>query len=78
MGDKSVYLDKKGKEVTYEVTGIDNESTSGQSNDGCSWTSVNGYGPVLEWSECTGGSGTRTVKKRKGGLFPLEVGNKAS
>ena len=79
VGDKSVYLNKKGKEETYEVTGVDSESTSGQSiDDGCSWTSVNGFGPVIEWSECPGGSGTRTIKKRKGGLFPLEVGNKAS
>ena len=78
VGDKLVYLDKKGREVTDEVTGVDSESTSEQSSDGCSWTSVNGYGPVLKWSECAGDSGTRTVKKRKGGLFPLEVGNKAS
>ena len=49
VGDKSVYLNKKGKEETYEVTGVDSESTSGQSiDDGCSWTSVNVFGPVIE------------------------------
>ena len=50
VGDKSVYRDKKGKEFTYEVTSVDSESTSGLSSDGCSSTTVIGYGPTLEWS----------------------------
>ena len=76
VGDKSVYIDKKGREITYELTKVDDETFSGHGSDGCSWTVVKGYGPSLEWNECSGSSGTHTIKKRKGGLFPLEVGNK--
>ena len=77
VGDKSVYRDKKGKEFTYEVTSVDSESTSGLSSDGCSWTTVIGYGPTLEWSGCGGSAGTQTIKKQEGDLFPLQVGNTA-
>ena len=76
VGDKSVYRDKKGREITYEVTKVDDETYSGHGSDGCIWTSVIDYGPALEWRNCDGNTGTHTIKKRKGGLFPLEVGNK--
>ena len=76
VGDKRVYRDKKGREITYETTKVDDETYSGRGSDGCSWTVVIDYGPALEWSGCEGSTGTSTIKKRQGGLFPLEVGNK--
>ena len=75
VGDKSVWRDKNGKEVTYEVTGVDDENVSAQGSDGCSWTAPIGYGPSLEWSGCGGSAGTQTIKEREGNLFPLQVGN---
>ena len=75
VGDKSVFRDKKGKDLTSEVTSVDSESISTQRSDGCSWTTVIGYGPTLEWSGCGGRGGTQTIKEREGHLFPLQVGN---
>ena len=75
VGDTRVWRKKNGEDVTVEVTAIDGETLSLLDSEGCSWSTVIGFGPSVEWSGCGGSAGTQTIKKREGNLFPLQVGN---
>ena len=63
LGSNGLYLHvTPGREITYELTKVDDETFSGHGSDGCSWTVVKGYGPSLKWNECSGSSGTHTIR----------------
>ena len=38
VGDKTVWRYKDGREVAYEVVGVDGENVSWQGGEGCEWT----------------------------------------
>ena len=75
VGDKSVWRNKNGTEISYEITAVDEDILSGRSSDGCTWKFViAGWGPAVEWKNCSSSSGSHKVK-RTGNMYPLQVGN---
>ena len=75
VGDKSVWRNKNGTEISYEITAVDEETFSGLSSNGCAWKFViGGWGPTVEWKNCNSSSGSHKVK-RTGNMYPLQVGN---
>ena len=54
------------------------EDYSGESTSGCSWTEPERYGPAATWSSCSDSTGTQTVRREDGALWPLKVGNRKS
>ena len=78
VGDQTTYRTKRGEEITYEVIAVEEGAFSSRDSTGCTETTMSGYGPTLEWDHCEGKSGTRTVTRTNGALFPLDVGNEAS
>ncbi len=60
-----------------EVTLIDakGDDRSFQGSWGCSWTkSANPFAPTTKFANCSGNTGTQTITKVEGSLWPLEVG----
>ena len=75
VGEKSVWRNKNGTEISYEITAVDEDFLSGRSSNGCTWKFViAGWGPTVEWKNCGSSSGTHKVK-RTGNMYPLQVGN---
>ena len=75
VGNKSVWRNKNGTEISYEITAVDEETFSGLSSNGCAWKFViGGWGPTVEWKNCNSSSGSHKVK-RTGNMYPLQVGN---
>ena len=73
VGDTRVWRKKNGEDVTVEVTAIDGETLSLLDSEGCSWSTVIGFGPSVEWSGCGGSAGTQTIKKRERQPFVRSV-----
>ena len=75
VGEKSVWRNKNGTEISFEITAFDEETFSGRGSDGCSWKfAMDGWGPTLEWKNCSSSSGSHKLK-RTGNMYPLQVGN---
>ena len=75
VGDKLVWREKDGKNVTFEVSQVDGNMVAFRMKNGCSWTvRVDGFPPTRSWKNCKVGSGSQAYTRR-GNVFPLKVGN---
>lgn len=74
----------KNEEKYYEILEIRADGTHvGQSSNGCKWEASSDHvSPSLSWEECSTNpdwhSGENRDIKKKGEIWPLEVGNKVS
>lgn len=85
LNQRVVQMDEiKGEEIHFEITKINDDGTySGLNSTGCGWTSMGDFvSPSLSWNDCSTDpewhSGENKNMKKKGELWPLEIGNKAS
>lgn len=70
-----------GDTVTWTVDQVEDGYASMHDQSGCSWVSSDIMGPSQSWQDCgegAWGSGRATSLSLKGGLWPLEVGNKVT
>ena len=79
-GDKLYWLQDGSKELTSSVVAVDGEMMTGQTSEGCQWTSLSwGFAPGTEWSGCAPFTdGKQKISGVDGGLWPLEVGKSVS
>ena len=68
------------KEVTSSVVAVDGDMITGQTSEGCQWTSLAwGFAPGTKWSGCAPFTdGEQKITGVDGGLWPLEVGKSVS
>lgn len=67
-----------GEEQSWSVLDVGDETvTAFNHNTGCKWVNhQDWFAPVLQWNNCGGNSGSRTITSIEGQIWPLEVGNK--
>ena len=76
VGDKETWRNKKGKEWTQTVVGMDETTVTIESSGGCTFTKPHEvFAQWLKWTNCPrDGSGTTSLTK--GDIWPLETGKK--
>ena len=76
VGDKSVWKQRDGKELTWKTVKLDGSIAEVHGSNGCkAVTDRSSYSPTLGWRGCSGHTGSHKIEKRTGRLFPLAVGN---
>ncbi len=76
VGDKSVWKQSNGKELTWKTVKLDGSIAEVHGSNGCkAVTDLSSYSPSLGWRGCSGHTGSHKIEKRSGRLFPLAVGN---
>lgn len=85
LNQRVVEIDKiSGEEVHYDITQVNDDGTYlGVNSSECGWKSMDDYvAPSLSWNGCSDDpdwhSGENRNMRKKGELWPLAVGNKAS
>ncbi len=69
---------RNGKPYVAKTVAVTDGTYTVEGSNGCSYTSSAPFAPSLEWSKCTGSTGTQEIRKTKGSAWPMQVKNKFS
>lgn len=81
VGYTAVMRVADGSEIRIELVEVSEKTLAWRDSKGCEWSRSREYdwrfAPSIEWRNCRGSTGTRTIKGRTGDpVWPLEVGKR--